>query len=331
MFSSRSRLGSSVTALAAAVVVVATLAGCSSSQALITAFEKQTGIHVRERDGDESELAQEIEQEGSSSPADVFYTENSPPLMALQEKGLLSPLPSDVLAAVPSQYSSPQGDWVGVTARVSVLVYNTTKLSASQVPTSVLDLANPSWKGKLAIAPTETDFQPIVTSIAQSHGTQAALAWLKAIKANGASHNEPDNETIVADVNSGQAEIGIINHYYWYRLQKELGGPSKMHSAIAYFAPREPGYIVDVSGAGVIKSSKHQAEAEQLVAFLVSAAGQQVIGGPSSDSFEYPLRPGVAASPELRPFSEMQPAPLSIADLGDGAESLQLLQQAQLL
>jgi iron(III) transport system substrate-binding protein len=350
-----------VTALVAAAVAVATLAGCSSkssssdssattgsgstsgttitlyngqhpetTQALLAAFEKQTGIHVRERDGDETELAQQIEQEGGSSPADVFYTENSPPLMALEGKGLLSALPGDVLAAVPSQYNSPQGDWVGVTGRVSVMVYNTSQLSASQLPKSIMDLADPQWKGKLAIAPTETDFQPIVTSVAKSKGTQAAETWLKAIKSNAAKHIEPDNETVTADVNDGQAAIGLINHYYWYRLAKEVGS-SKVHSAIGYFAPQDPGYIIDVSGAGVLKSSKHQAAAEQLVAFLVSAAGQQVISGPASDSFEYPLRPGVAASSELRPFSELQPAPLSIADLGDGAESLQLLEQTQLL
>jgi iron(III) transport system substrate-binding protein len=250
--------------------------------------------------------------------------------MALQGKGLLAPLPGAVLSAVPAQYSSPQGDWVGVTGRVSVMVYNTSQVSPSQLPKSIMDLADPQWKGKLAIAPTETDFQPLVTSIAKFKGTQAAETWLKAVKANAAKHIEPDNETVTADVNDGQAGIGLINHYYWYRLSKEVGS-GKVHSAIAYFAPQDPGYLIDVSGAGVLKSSKHQAAAEQLAAFLVSAAGQQVISGPTSDSFEYPLRPGVAASTELRPFNELQPAPLSIADLGDGAESLQLLQQAQLL
>jgi iron(III) transport system substrate-binding protein len=364
MFSSRSRVGALVTALVAAAVALATLAGCGgnstasssggsggsggsgstsgttitlyngqhpeTTHALLAAFEKQTGIHVRERDSDETELAQQIEQEGGSSPADVFYTENSPPLMALEGKGLLSTLPSTILSAVPSQYSSPQGDWVGVTGRVSVMVYNTSQLSESQLPKSIMDLADRQWKGKLAIAPTETDFQPLVTSVAKFKGTQAALTWLKAVRANASNHIEPDNETVTADVNDGQAAIGLINHYYWYRLAKEVGG-GKVHSAIGYFAPQDPGYLIDVSGAGVLKSSKHQAAAEGLVAFLVSAAGQQVIGGPTSDSFEYPLRPGVAASAQLRPFSELQPAPLSIADLGDGAVSLQLLQQAQLL
>jgi iron(III) transport system substrate-binding protein len=299
-----------------------------TTHALVAAFEKQTGIHVNERDGDEAELTQQIEQEGSASPADVMYTENSPALMALEEKHLLAPAPPAVLSQVPSKYSSPGGDWVGVSARVSVMVYNTSRLSPSQLPTSVLDLADPKWKGKLALAPTETDFQPVVTSVARAHGNAAALAWLKGLKANASSHIEPDNETVTADVNSGQAAIGLVDHYYWYRLA-EQNGTSKMHSAVAYFAAGDPGYVVDVSGAGVLKASKHQAAAEKFLAFLVSAEGQQVMVG--SDSFEYPLRPGVSAPAGLKPFDQLQPAPVTVADLGDGSEALRLIQQVQLV
>jgi iron(III) transport system substrate-binding protein len=299
-----------------------------TTEALVASFERQTGIKVKERDGDEAALAAEIEQEGSASPADVIYTENSPALAALEERNLLSPVDLSTLAAVPGAFSSPGGDWVGISARVSVIIYNRSRLSASQLPRSLLDLADPQWKGKLALAPTETDFQPLITSIAQSQGQGAAVSWLKAVRSNAGSHVEPDNETLVSDINSGQAAIGVINHYYWFRLQKEIGAGA-MHSQLAYFTPRDPGYIIDVSGAGVLRSSKHQAAAQALLAYLVSARGQQVMV--NSDSFEYPLRAGVAPPPGLRPFKQLQPAPLSLAALGDGSEALRLLQQAQLL
>jgi iron(III) transport system substrate-binding protein len=299
-----------------------------TTAALVAAFERQTGIHVNERDGDEASLTQQIEQEGQATRADVIYTENSPALMALQEKGMLAPVSPAVLAQVPARYNSPQGDWIGVSSRVSALVYNTSQLSPAQLPTSVLDLADPRWKGKLALAPTETDFQPVVTAVAHARGEQAALTWLKGVKANAASHIEPDNETVTADVNSGQAAIGLVDHYYWYRLAKQTG-PGGTHSALAYFAPEDPGYVVDVSGAGVLKASKHQAAAQQFLAFLVSAAGQQVML--DSNSFEYPLHPGVAPPPGVRPFNELQPAPLSVGELGDGSEALHLIQQVQLV
>jgi iron(III) transport system substrate-binding protein len=298
-----------------------------TTDALVKAFEQKTGVTVKVRSDDEDVLAQQIEQEGSHSPADVFFTENTPPLAALDEKGLLAPVESRALAQVPAKYSATDKDWAGVSARVSVLVYNTSKLKPAQLPKSILDLAAPEWKGKLDIAPSETDFMPLVTSIAQDKGDAAAVAWLKAIKANAGSHQEPDNETLVANVNKGVTDIGVINHYYWYRLRDELG-QGGIHSALAEFAPGDDGYLLDVSGAAVLKSSQHQAAAEAFVAFLTSEQGQRVLT--TSDSWEYPVRAGVT-NPALPPLPSLHPRPFSLSEIGDGSKALALLQQAGLL
>jgi iron(III) transport system substrate-binding protein len=300
-----------------------------TTQALVDAFTRQTGIKVKIRSDDEATLAQQIEQEGSRSPADVFYTENSPPLMALEGKGLLASTDASTLAKVDAKYSSPTGKWVGSSARVACLVYDTKALKPDEVPTSVLDLADPKWKGKLALAPGETDFQPIVTSIIAARGKAAAQQWLEAVKANASSHTYPDNETLVSQVDAGKVDLGIINHYYWFRLADEKGGASSMHSAVSYFAPGDPGYVLDVSGAGVLASSRHQAAAQKFLAFLVSTAGQTIIA--HSNSFEYPIGSGVAANPELKPLDQLQPTDLSISELGDGSEAVAMLQQVQLL
>jgi iron(III) transport system substrate-binding protein len=298
-----------------------------TTDALVKAFEQKTGVNVKVRSDDEDVLAQQIEQEGSHSPADVFFTENTPPLAALDEKGLLAPVESQALAPVPAKYSATDRDWAGVSARVSVLVYNTSAVKPSQLPKSILDLANPEWKGKLDIAPSETDFMPIVTSIAQDKGDAAAVAWLKAIKANAGSHQEPDNETLVANVNKGVTDIGVINHYYWYRLRDEVGQDG-IHSALAEFAPGDDGYLLDVSGAAVLKSSQHHAAAEAFVAFLTSEQGQRVLT--TSDSWEYPIGSGVT-NPALPPLSSLHPRQFSLSQIGDGSKALALLQQAGLL
>jgi iron(III) transport system substrate-binding protein len=122
--------------------------------------------------------------------------------------------------------------------------------------------------------------------------------------------------------------MGLINTYYWYRLRASLGGAT-MHSALAFFQPEDPGYLVNVSGAGVLKSSRHQAAAQRFLAFLTSAAGQKVMA--ASDSFEYPIASGVTATDGQAPLDGLKPAPLSIADLGNGQHAIQLLQRAQLL
>jgi iron(III) transport system substrate-binding protein len=342
-----------IVATGAALVACGALAGCGSSgsdpgssqsitlysgqheqttDGLVTAFEKQTGITVNVRNDDEDTLANLIALQGSHSPADVFYTENSPALEFLQEKGLLAGVDASTLARTPAKYDSPAGDWVGVSARVSVIIYNPSLIAKSQLPTSVMQLADSKYRGKFAFAAGETDFQPIVTSVVKAYGQTAALRWLQAIKTNAASHIVPDNETIADEVNRGQVAFGVINQYYWYRLQAEIGS-SAMHSQITYFAPHDPGYVIDVSGAAVLKSSKHRAAAQKFLAFLVSQQGQDIIARASGNeqSYEYPLASGVTTSAPETPFAQLQPYPITVADLGDGSTAIALLQQAGLL
>jgi iron(III) transport system substrate-binding protein len=303
-----------------------------TTNGLVTAFEKQTGIKVKVRNDDEDTLANLIAVQGSHSPADAFFTENSPPLEFLQEKGLLSKVGPATLALTPAKYNSPDGDWVGVSARVSVMVYNPSLISKNQLPTSVMQLADPKYQGKLGLAPGETDFQPIVTSVMRTYGRSAALTWLEKVKSDAASHTMPDNETLVSDVNRGQVAFGLINEYYWYRLKAEIGAGA-MHSQLAYFAPHDPGYVIDVSGAAVLKSSQHQAAAQKLLAFLVSKKGEEIIGraGGDEQSYEYPIGSGVTISAPETPFGQLQPNPITIAQLGDGAAAIDLLRQAGLL
>jgi len=299
-----------------------------TTQSLADAFEKQTGIKVNVRYNDEDSFADEIVAEKAHPVADVFYTENTPALQYLQNQGLLASVDSSTLARTASRYNSAAGDWVGVSARVSVLIYNPSLISKSQLPTSVTQLADPRYRGKLAFAAGETDFQPIVTSVDRAYGQTAATKWLDGIKANAGQHVYPDNETIADEVNRGAVAFGVVNQYYWYRLRAELGA-SNVHSKITYFAPRDPGYVLDVSGAGILKSSKDQADAQKLLAFLVSKTGQEVIA--HSISFEYPLDDGVQTAAPETPFSQLQPNPITIADLGDGSTAIALLRKAGML
>lgn len=294
--------------------------------ALVKDFQRRTGITVKLRSGGEGELANQILQEGSASPADVFYAGNPPAIEALGLRKLLAPVTASTLAKVPRADSSPRRDWVGVSARASVLAYNTAALKPSQLPASILDLAKPRWKGKVGFSPAETDFQPIVTAVTALKGKAAAESWLKGLKANGRVYE--DNEAIIAAVNRGEIATGLVEHYYWYRLRDEIG-TSKIRSAIHYFGPRDPGALVAVSGAGVLRTSDHQAAAQKFLAYLVSPAGQRIIV--TSDSYEYPLVKGVPNVKKLKPLSQLKPPAVSIAALGDGRASLRMLQDVGLL
>lgn len=299
-----------------------------TTEALVAAFERESGISVSIRSDDEDVLADQIVTEGTRSPADVIYAENSPPLQYLASKGVLAPVAGATLKNTPSRFNSPDGRWVGVSARVSVMVYNTKLLSARDLPSSVLDLADPKWSGRLAISGSETDFQPIVTSIARAYGDHAALTWLSAVKSNAGGHDYPDNETVTSAVNRGLVALGLIDQYYWYRERAQVGAAA-MHSAIAYFAPGDAGYVLDVSGAGILRTSTHQKAAQRFLAFLTSVQGQEIVA--HSDSFEYPIASGVTTAEPETPFSQLRPNRITIAELGSGVDAIRLLQEAQLL
>ena len=336
-----------VLAALAAVLGATVLAGCAqggtasgdsltvysgqhvqTTEALVAAFERDTGINVSLRSDDEDVLADQIVTEGTHSPADVVYTENSPPLQYLASKGLLAPVEPATLDNTPARFNSPDGQWVGVSARVSVMAYNTSLLNPDELPTSALQLADPKWRGRIGLAGSETDFQPIVTSVAHTYGEDAALRWLQAVKANASGHLYPSNETLTDQINRGQVALGIINQYYWYR-QRAQSGPGGTHSDIAYFAPGDVGYVLNVSGAGVLKSSTHHREAQRFLAFLTSVQGQEILA--HSDSFEYPIASGVTTARPETPFHALQPNGITIAELGTGAEAIKLLQGVQLL
>jgi iron(III) transport system substrate-binding protein len=300
-----------------------------TTQALVAAFEKRTGIKVRVRDDDEDLLAAQLAEEGDRTPADIYFTENSNWLALVDRDGLLAKVDPSTLAAIPSRDSAADGNWVGITARVSCLIYNTRAIKPSQVPTTIMQLADRKWYGKLGIDAGETDFWPVVDSVDKGSGRAATLAWIHQLKSNaGLNGHIPDNETLTADVNRGTVDLGIINQYYYYRLMAQIGRKA-MHSKIAFFAPGSDGYVEDISGAAILKSTKHMRAAQEFLKFMTSAEGQRIIA--DSDSFEYPLRHGIAASPEMTPLDELHPADFTPAQLGTGQEGERLLQQAGVL
>lgn len=294
---------------------------------LVDAFEKQSGIHVEVRYGEAPQLANQLILEGKRTPADVFFAENSPELMRLQDKGLLAPVDKSTLEQIPARYSSDKGDWVGVLARENVLTWNPRLIKQSALPKSLLDLAQPEWKGKIAIAPPDADFLPLVRAVAVTKGRAGALEWLEGLKRNAQIFN--DDEGVAAAVNKGAVAAGIINNYYYYRLRQQMGAGA-MHSRIHHFRNGDVGGLINVSGAAVLKYARHPKAAQRLLAFMVSEYAQNLLARSTVD-FEYPLRPGVAANEALKPFDTLQPPHITVSQLGNNSEALALLQQAGLL
>jgi iron(III) transport system substrate-binding protein len=295
------------------------------SNELVAAFEKQTHIKVEVRTNDGIVLADQLLQEGSSSPADVYLTENSPELEDLEEHGLLAKLDPATLAQVPTRYESASGEWAGMALRISALAYDPSLIPATRLPKSLLELSEPQWKGKIALAPTDSDFVPLVGAVIATYGKQAAVNWLSGLKRNGSLYQS--DESVVAAVNKGDVAVGIINHYYWYRLRLELGA-NGMHSSLYFFGNHNVGALENISGAAVLKNSKHPQEAQEFVKFLLSPTGQEILA--HGYDFEYPLRPGIKPNPQITPLTKITPAELSPTVLGNDQQASQLIQESGL-
>jgi iron(III) transport system substrate-binding protein len=267
----------------------------------IDAFTKETGVKVTYRQGGDTELGNQLIAEGDASPADVFLTENSPAMAAVEHAALFADLDAETINQVPSQYRPASGKWTGVAARTPVFVYNTTKLQPDQLPKSMLDLEQPAWKGRWGGAPAKADFQAIVSALLQLKGEQATAQWLAGMKTNAVVYN--DNIATMKAVNAGEVDGGIIYHYYWFRDQaktKADSGNTELH----YFKNQDPGAFVSLSGGGVLKSSKKAQQAQQFLRFITGKAGQEVLE--KGDSFEYTVASGVPANPALVPLNDLQ-------------------------
>jgi iron(III) transport system substrate-binding protein len=297
----------------------------SLTQAWADGFTAETGIGVTLRKGSDTEMANQLVQEGANSAADVFVTENSPAMVVVDNAGLFAPLDADTLALVPENWRPANGHWTGVAARTTVFAYNKKTLTEDQLPKSMLDLANADWKGRWAASPSGADFQAIVGALLQLKGEDATLAWLKAMKENSVAYR--GNSAAMKGVNAGEVAGAVIYHYYYFGDQAKTGENSN-DVGLHYFRNEDPGAFVSISGAGVLASSKHPAEAQAFVKWIAGKDGQTVLR--DGDSFEYAVGNGADSNAKLEPLANLQAPKVEPATL-DSKKVTELMIAAGLL
>ena len=273
----------------------------SLTQAWVNGFTRDTGIKVTVRNGSDAELANQLIQEGSLSPADVFLTENSPAMTLVDAAGLFAPVNPDTLTKVREGFRPSDGRWVGIAARTTVFAYNKNRLTPAQLPKSLLDLADPAWKRRWGASPTGADFQAIAGALLEIKGEAATAAWLKAMKQNAVAFR--GNVAAMKGVNSGEIEGAVIYQYYYFGDQARTGENSN-NTALHYFKNRDPGAFVSVSGGGVLASSKRAAQAQTFLKWVTGKGGQDILR--TGDSYEYAVGVGAQSNPKLVPLADLQ-------------------------
>ncbi len=312
-------------ALAALALLSAACGGSSDSvtvysgrtenliQPILDQFTEETGIAVEVRYGGSTDLALLIDEEGDRTPADVFISQSPGAIGFLAGKGHLQPIAGDTLDLVDAQFRNAAGLWVGMSGRVRVIVYNKDLVDPATLPSSVFDLTQDQYKGQVAIAPANGSFQDFVTAMREIHGDDVTADWLAGMAANDAQAYS-NNSSIVQAVGRGEIPMGLVNHYYNFRLTTEE--PS-LASENFYLPAGDIGSLVIVTGIGILEASDNTDSANRLIEWMLGESAQTFF---SQETLEYPLAADVAASDRLPVLETIGLTTYDFDQLGGGLE-----------
>lgn len=292
---------------------------------VVEAFTLATGIEVRVRYGDgTSDLATTIINEGDTTDADVFWAQDPAWIGAIGDRGMLVTLPEDVLSLVDPAYRDADGQWVGVTGRSRVFVYNPDLVSEDELPRSVYELTDPRWRGRVGMAPTNGSFIAFISAMELVDGAEATLEWLEGMVANDVQRFA-GNGAILNAVAAGDLAAGMINHYYLLQLQANQG---EVLAVNHFFEPGDIGALVAATGVGVLEPSDNKEAAVEFIRYLLSTEAQTHF---SENLYEYGLIAGAPTPVGQVPLAELAGPDINLSDLaGHLDSSVRLIAQAGL-
>jgi iron(III) transport system substrate-binding protein len=297
---------------------------------LYQSFTKKTGIKVNLVEAEADQLIERIKNEGANSPADVYLTVDGGRLWRAKQAGILQPVSSKVLtSAIPASLRDPQGFWFGLSRRARVIVYNKSKVNPAQLSTYEA-LTEPRWKGKILVRSSTNIYnQSLVGAMLAVHGPQKTEAWARGLVANFARPPEGNDTAQIKAVADGVGDIALVNTYYVARLMKSKDPKEQAIAAkVGVFFPnqRDRGTHVNISGAGVVKTSRNKAAAIKFLEHLATKESQQIF---ARSNYEYPVMSGVAIDPAVASFGTFKSDPLNPDVFGkNNADALKITDRA---
>ncbi|MCF4166547.1 Fe(3+) ABC transporter substrate-binding protein [Zavarzinia compransoris] len=301
-----------------------------SDEILFGKFKEETGITVNLIQGKAAELVQRMKLEGANSPADVFITTDAANLWRAQAADLFQPVTSPELEeAVPDQFHEPSGLWYAFATRARVLVYNKDAVKPEELSTYE-DLADPKWKGRVLSRSSNNEYvQSMVAGLIAHLGEERTEAWAKGVVANFARAPKGGDTDQIRAVAVGEADVAIVNHYYFARLvASDKPEDQDVVAKVGLFFPDQDsfGTHINVSGAGVAAHAPNKDAAIKFLEYLASPEAQEIFAGANN---EFPILDGIAPSSVVQGFGPFKRDTLPIAELGqNNAAAVRLLDRA---
>lgn len=247
---------------------------------IIERFTAETGINVAVRYGGTAELTILLQEEGDRTPADLFWAQDVTALGML--KPMFAQMPSETLDKVDAVYRDADGRWIGVSGRSRLIIYSPERLSEDELPSTMAELTDERFRGRMALTPTNGSFVAHVAALREATSDEFALEWLQGLAANDPIivRNNTAGYQAIAD---GEADIMLTNNYY---LGRFLAADGDFPVAQSTFEAGDLGNLMMVAGIGVMQGTEHMDDAVALVNFLLGQTAQQYFTG---SVFEFPV------------------------------------------
>jgi iron(III) transport system substrate-binding protein len=287
-------------------------------------YEQETGIHIDFVTDKAEVLMQRLVVEGDNSPADLLITVDAGNLWHAAREGLFQAIESPVLMAnIPGHLRDRDRQWFGISVRARTIVYDPEAVSPDEL-VDYFDLAKPKWKGRLCLRTSKKVYnRSLVAMLIAQHGEQETEEVVRSWVDNLATDVFPDDTQLMKAILAGQCQVGVVNSYYFGRLQK-----AQPDLPLALFWPDaiDGGVHVNVAGAGITRFAPHPEKAIAFLEWLSQPTAQAVF---ASVDMEFPANPAVDADPLVASWGTFEASPVDVVTAGEfQADAVRLMDRA---
>ena len=302
-----------------------------SDDELYALFTEKTGIQVNVISGKGAALIERIKAEGENSPADIYFTVDVGNLWKVQSEGFFQSISSNKInSIVPENLRGPNNEWIAIAKRARVIFYNPKKISKDEIKNlSYEDLSNPKWKGRIVIRSSNNMYnQSLVASLISNNGIENIEIWGKGLISNFARKPQGNDRSQIMAIANEEADLAIANSYYIGLMLSGTKGSEQLEAAkkVSIHFPNQNnrGAHINISGAGILKSSPNSKNAIKFLEFLLSEEMQKNI---VNNSYEYPILENIDPHPLIKNFgTDFKEDRISVADYGElNPEAIKLM------
>jgi len=291
---------------------------------IFDAYTAETGVPVKYVTDSEQPLIQKLKAEGETTPADILLTVDAGNLWYAAEEGVLRPVYSEVLESnIPAHLRDPENQWFAMSVRARTIVYDTREIDPAEL-SGYVGLAEEKWRGKLCLRTSSKVYnRSLVAMMIAQLGERDAEIAVRGWVSNLATSVFPNDTKLIEAIVAGQCQVGIVNTYYFGRLQREN---PEIPVAIFWPTAESGGVHVNVSGAGVTRHAKNPQGAQALLEWMSGEKGQRLLGG---ENLEYPANPAIGPDPLVAAWGEFDASPMNVAQAGFfQADAVKLMDRA---